>query len=568
MTCAEATPTNDAPTARSETEVPGGVVIAVRAISGVRFRARNLMGVVLRDDLGVIEWASFADAAAALRRFAAGDAPPPRKVERCPHCRGKHAAEDCRVHADAERRRAELRAALAAKATTTKDLPARGRGEEDHGCNEDAITHNGSGVRRVDAPVSEGSERVQRDAGVHRAAREGEIQGQAGDRVRPRLRDDPPATDARGGSPEGTATVTDTHTLDDYHRALSVVTTKGPVSVHVVSCKAHGIGRGLDMHDATELALEELVAQGRADRDIAGRYRARRPAAKPATPPDPTDTYASAPEPPLPASPAEERPAAYQCWHDSPHGDERDEPCEFDDDPASSHCAGCVCLVPDGATPPAPDAPDPVAYTEPEVHPEPDVPDPPAPSEILDPEVLQPEDPAECAVEELSEEAIQSAERSAANAFAAECSAAFRKELGHMAPLLGFPPEPADDSADVSTVGTHVAELGGPGPEIVQATLPVPADALRSIEDVAARHTPRPALDSVEAVLEEASALRRRTEVALAVASRDVEDANAREAAARAEHEAAFREAKAKSERLRQVQQLASQLGVEAGAGP
>ncbi|HEX7464331.1 MAG TPA: hypothetical protein VF382_05505, partial [Actinomycetota bacterium] len=199
--------------------------------------------------------------------------------------------------------------------------------------------------------------------------------------------------------------MTDTHTLDDYHRALSEVATKGPVSIHVVSCKVHGIGRGLDMHDATELALEELVAQGRAERDMAGRYKARRP-------------ESPEPESPHPEAPGAERPAAYQCWHDSPHGDGSDDPCEFDsEEPASPHCAGCVCAPNPEASAPGSEDDDVDARIQAERGDQdcpdccqrpwlcscdessdddiPDVPeDMPSPSKTLDPDTIAPEDPA------------------------------------------------------------------------------------------------------------------------------------------------------------------------------
>ncbi len=452
MTSDDATITTDAPITRAETRVPGGVVITVVTLKGTRFRARNLMGVVLRDDLSVVEWGSFADAEAALGRFATCEPPPPRKVDRCRHCRGNHGSDTCPVHAEAERRRAELRAALAAKATrASEDCPAIG-------------SRKGA-TRNMNAPTNARAEASN-----------------------PRL----------------------VRTLDDYCDALGIAAYRGPVVLSQVVTTVHGREATRAQRDETERALDELVAQGRAERNSAGRYELVRSAAEP--------------EPEPPPDSAGERPSAYKCWHDSPHGDGSDDPCEFDAaEPASPHCAGCICAPEpetsapgseddDGTT--APSAPDSVVHAKAGVS------------------------VRRCPV--VASDARDNSDDS--------LTARVNRAAGNvLAELLSARP------------------LSEP-PEIVQPVLPVPAEVLETIDDVAARHAPRPELDSVEAVLEEANALRRRTEVALAVALSDVEEANSREAAARAEHEAAFRAAKAKSDRLRQVQQLATRLGVETGA--
>jgi hypothetical protein len=108
-----------APIARTETRVPGGVVITVQTIGGRRFRALNDIGVMLRDGLSVIDFASFADAEAALRSFSSGDDLPPPKVERCRHCRASHPSDSCPVHADAERVRERRRSQRDGGAPTT-----------------------------------------------------------------------------------------------------------------------------------------------------------------------------------------------------------------------------------------------------------------------------------------------------------------------------------------------------------------------------------------------------------------------------------------------------------------
>lgn len=65
---------------------------------------------------------------------------------------------------------------------------------------------------------------------------------------------------------------TDPHTLQDYAAALLFAAPRLPCKVDAVRRLVWGRKGG---RDATELALDELVAQGRADRTLDGRYRAR-----------------------------------------------------------------------------------------------------------------------------------------------------------------------------------------------------------------------------------------------------------------------------------------------------
>ena len=69
----------------------------------------------------------------------------------------------------------------------------------------------------------------------------------------------------------------DPHTLDEYAETLRELETDGrAVAVHVLACKLHGVPAATKMRQATTLALDELVAQGRAEQSYPGRYRATR----------------------------------------------------------------------------------------------------------------------------------------------------------------------------------------------------------------------------------------------------------------------------------------------------
>ncbi len=67
----------------------------------------------------------------------------------------------------------------------------------------------------------------------------------------------------------------DPHSLDDYYEALASLSVRKAVGVRYLTWKVWGGSRVNSHSDTVELALEELVAQGRADRDLSGKYRAR-----------------------------------------------------------------------------------------------------------------------------------------------------------------------------------------------------------------------------------------------------------------------------------------------------
>lgn len=75
--------------------------------------------------------------------------------------------------------------------------------------------------------------------------------------------------------------ISDPHSLDDYYEALASLSAQKAVGVRYVTWKVWGGSRVNSHSGAVELALDELVAQGRADRDLTGKYRAR-PASAPA----------------------------------------------------------------------------------------------------------------------------------------------------------------------------------------------------------------------------------------------------------------------------------------------
>lgn len=67
----------------------------------------------------------------------------------------------------------------------------------------------------------------------------------------------------------------DPHTLDEYAATLrELETDERAVAVHVLACKLHGVPAATKMRQATTFALDELVAQGRAEQPYPGRYRA------------------------------------------------------------------------------------------------------------------------------------------------------------------------------------------------------------------------------------------------------------------------------------------------------
>lgn len=67
----------------------------------------------------------------------------------------------------------------------------------------------------------------------------------------------------------------DPHSIDDYYEALASLSVRKAVGVRYLTWKVWGGSRVNSHSDTVELALEELVAQGRADRDLSGKYRAR-----------------------------------------------------------------------------------------------------------------------------------------------------------------------------------------------------------------------------------------------------------------------------------------------------
>ncbi|GEM_PF-3655628 len=87
----------------------------------------------------------------------------------------------------------------------------------------------------------------------------------------------------------------DPHSLDDYYEALASLSAQKAVRVRYLTWKVWGGSRVNSHSDTVEHALEELVAQGRADRTLDGKYRARGVA--PESAPHPSPPVAEAPDP-------------------------------------------------------------------------------------------------------------------------------------------------------------------------------------------------------------------------------------------------------------------------------
>jgi len=226
---------------RREYPIAGGRVLYVPADTSPAWRAVNAMGVLLG------AFATYAQAEAAVRENTpAGGArtPPPRT--RCSTCRGRHATENC---------------------------PARpGKKGDEHG-SEDR-THRGDHdrggrARREEAWARPHPAEAGREGVGHEPARPARVGGEAAERGAAQVstQDVPPS--------RGEPVISDPHSLDDYYEALASLSGQKAVGVRYVTWKVWGGSRVNSHSDTVELALEELVAQGRADRDLTGKYRAR-----------------------------------------------------------------------------------------------------------------------------------------------------------------------------------------------------------------------------------------------------------------------------------------------------
>jgi len=230
---------------RREYPIAGGRVLYVPAYTSPAWRAVNAMGVLLG------AFATYEQAEAAVRENTpAGGArtPPPRT--RCSTCRGRHATKDC------------------------PEMPGK-KGDEHGKQGSGSSAPRGRGGR---GPGPEASGAARRGDGGHEDLRHGRVEHREDDAVRAA---DVGGTVPRGGAdvggtvPRGGAVTSDPHSLDDYYEALASLSAQKAVRVRYLTWKVWGGSRVNSHSDTVEHALEELVAQGRADRDLSGKYRAR-----------------------------------------------------------------------------------------------------------------------------------------------------------------------------------------------------------------------------------------------------------------------------------------------------
>jgi len=226
---------------RREYLIAGGKVLYVPAGASAPWRAINRMGVLLG------AFATYELAEAAVRENApAGGARTPPPPTRCATCRGRHATEDCPVRPG-------------------KKGDNRGHEDRTHRADHD----RGGRAGREEAWARPHPAEATRGGVGDEPARPARVGGEAAERGAAQVsaQDVPPS--------RGEPVISDPHSLDDYYESLASLSVRKAVGVRYLTWQVWGGSRVNSHSDTVEHALEELVAQGRADRDLSGKYRAR-----------------------------------------------------------------------------------------------------------------------------------------------------------------------------------------------------------------------------------------------------------------------------------------------------